>query len=378
MFEKLKIKRDYKKINKLFDYFIENEFDHYREKIDLDGLYSIDVFIEVFTQRIIENKISMNNTLAILSSFLTYDDDEMKTNIIRSTLEKVYDNDNFIKNYCDNFYRFPIALELSELNFNALIPIFLKIINSDINKLSVEILSWVIHNINMEVVLEKQYTNQLIDIMNEKIEKLTNISNDESIFGDEFNLNYYCGFIQLSKHISNDKTIELLKNIYINKMPHTIKLRIINSMIANEISISENVLEKMFEDKRDGYSTFILLEELRAKKIIPKNISLTQEDIATFRMDDWLKFYSGWECEPSELKIIDHIDKDNHRYYIFSFKDLNAENKEKVMVGVSQGYEIGKLESGVGGEDYSQFAEIEDNYLKQAKDLLNELEDYEK
>jgi len=92
-------------------------------------------------------------------------------------------------------------------------------------------------------------------------------------------------------------------------------------------------------------------------------------------MDDWLRLYSGWNCEPSELKIIDHIDKDKHRYYIFSFKDLNAVDKEKVMIGVSQGYKIGILSSYGISENYSTFDEIENDYIKQAEELLKKIEE---
>ena len=374
MFEKLKIKRDYKKINQLFDYFVENEFNRHRDKIELDGLYSADVFIDVFSQRIIKNKINMYNTISIIEYFL-FSSDELKINIIKKVLEKVYNNDNFVNSYCTSFFRFSRAYNLSKLTFNILISVFIKIIDSYINKLSIDILSLVIHNINNDVILEKEYINQLIDLMNKKINIINENFDNKNNVKDQNVLNYYCEIIRLSRHIYNDKTIELLKKIDINKMPANIKLKVVESMIINNISISNDIIEKIFENTINGIDMLELLERMKVKYLIPKNIKLVQEDIALYRIEGWLTDYMYFSCKPSELKIIDHIDKNNHRYYIFSFKDLNAENKEKVMVGVSQGYEIGNLSSCGIGENYSTFDEIENDYIKQAEELLKKIEE---
>jgi len=372
MFEKLKIKRDYKKINQLFDYFIKNEFNRHKDKIELDGLYSTDVFVDVFSQRIIKNKINMYNIISIIEYFL-FSSDELKINIIKKVLEKVYNNDNFVNSYCTSFFRFSRAYNLSKLKFNILIPVFIKIIDSHINKLSIDILGLVIHNINNDVILEEEYINQLIDLMNKKIDIINENFDNKSNVKDQNVSNYYCEIIRLSRRIYNKKTIELFKKIDINKLPDNIKLKVVEFMIINNISISNDIIEKMFEDTINGIDMFELLERLKVKHLIPKNIKLTQEDIALYRIEAWLTDPMCFSVKPSELKIIDHLDKNKIRYYIFSFKDLNDIDKEKVMIGISQGYKIGKLSDSGILEDYSWFEKIEKNYVKQAEKLLDEL-----
>jgi len=374
MFEKLKIKRDYKKINQLFDYFIKNEFNRHKDKIELDGLYSTDVFVDVFSQRIIKNKINMYNIISIIEYFL-FSSDELKINIIKKVLEKVYNNDNFVNSYCTSFFRFSRAYNLSKLKFNILIPVFIKIIDSHINKLSIDILGLVIHNINNDVILEEEYINQLIDLMNKKIDIINENFDNKSNVKDQNVSNYYCEIIRLSRRIYNKKTIELFKKIDINKLPDNIKLKVVEFMIINNISISNDIIEKMFEDTINGIDMFELLERLKVKHLIPKNIKLTQEDIALYRIKEWLTDPICFSCKPFELKIIGYLDKNKIRYYIFSFKDLNAVDKEKVMIGVSQGYKIGILSSYGISENYSTFDEIENDYIKQAEELLKKIEE---
>ena len=374
MFEKLKIMRDYRKINKLFDYFIKNGFNRHKDKIELDGLYSTDVFVDVFSQRIIKNKINMYNTISIIEYFL-FSSDELKINIIKKVLEKIYNNDNFVNSYCTSFFRFSRAYNLSKLTFNILIPVFIKIIDSHINKLSIDILGLVIHNINNDVILEEEYINQLIDLMNKKIDIINENFDNKSNVKDQNVSNYYCEIIRLSRHIYNNKTIELFKKIDINKMPDNIKLKVVEFMIINNISISNDIIEKMFEDTINGIDMFELLERLKVKHLIPKNIKLTQEDIALYRIKEWLTDAMCFSCKPFELKIIGYLDKNKIRYYIFSFKDLNAVDKEKVMIGVSQGYKIGILSCYGISENYSTFDEIENDYIKQAEELLKKIEE---
>ena len=375
MFNKLKIKKEYKKVNALFDYLSKNTFDYRKEKIDLDNLFSIDIFIDLFTKRIIENKISIYNTINILSSFLFASDDKLKIKVITKTLEKIYKNDNFINNYEKSIYSFPSAYELSESKFNSFIPTFIKIINYNINKLSIDILNLIIFNLNMEVPLEKQNINLLIDTMNSKIEKINEIFDDKNNTKNNFNLKYYAMFITLAKYLYDDKTIKILKNIYIEKLPHEIKLRLVENMILKEIEISENIIKIMFENPKDSFSTLSLLERVNAHKLIPKNINLTQDDIAIINMDNWLKYYSGYECEPLDLKIIDTIIKNNYKYYIFSFRNNNSEDINKKMIGISQGYDTKTLRTNGIGEDYSEFEKISDNYINQAEKLLKKLEE---
>ena len=375
MFNKFKIKKEYKKINDLFDYLSKNTFDYRKEKIDLDNLFSIDIFIDLFTKRIIENKISIYNTINILSSFLFASDDKLKIKVITKTLEKIYKNDNFINNYEKSIYSFPSAYELSESKFNSFIHTFIKIINYNINKLSIDILNLIIFNLNMEVPLEKQNINLLIDTMNSKIEKINEIFDDKNNTKNNFNLKYYAMFITLAKYLYDDKTIKILKNIYIEKLPYEIKLKLIENMILKEIEISEKIIKIMFENPKDSFSTLSLLERVNARKLIPKNINLTQDDVAIINMDNWLRYYSGYECEPLDLKIIDTIIKNNYKYYIFSFRNNNSEDINKKMIGISQGYDTKTLRTNGIGEDYSEFEKISDNYINQAEKLLKKLEE---
>ena len=146
-------------------------------------------------------------------------------------------------------------------------------------------------------------------------------------------------------------------------------------MILKEIEISENIIKIMFENPKDSFSTLSLLERVNARKLIPKNINLTQDDVAIINMDNWLRYYSGYECEPLDLKIIDTIIKNNYKYYIFSFRNNNSEDINKKMIGISQGYDTKTLRTNGIGEDYSEFEKISDNYINQAEKLLKKLEE---
>ena len=67
---------------------------------------------------------------------------------------------------------------------------------------------------------------------------------------------------------------------------------------------------------------------------------ITQEEIATYQMIEWLCFPSELGCEPEEIKIIDKLEKNGYCYYIFSFKSPTEISPSKSLSEKIQGLSL--------------------------------------
>lgn len=372
--DNFKIRRDYKNINELFNYLEENK--EMISHIDLDKVYCIEVFIDIFYQKIINKEISIETSVRILGNFLHELDNDSKNYIFRSVLDKIYNNEDFVKAYCnDTIYKFPSRCNFPDKNFHKLIDTFIKILEIHTNKLANDILTFIIFNLDINGEFDKLTKRRLVNIINKKLEELKILSNTKINAIDDNISHNYCLFIKLSEFVYNDETINIIKKITINNLTFNIKLELLKVMIVKELEISKNNISSMFENIENGYNTLSLFERINAQKLIPKDVNITQEDIAMISMKEWITTFSGLDCEPSELKIINSILVDNYRYYVFKFRNPDIGNYP--LLAVSKGYKEGSITTQGIGDDYSEFEELTDNYLEQVCKLIDTVKNLE-
>ena len=99
------------------------------------------------------------------------------------------------------------------------------------------------------------------------------------------------------------------------------------------------------------------------------------KDIAKAKMIEWLACPMELGEAPSEIELVDILEKDNMDYYIYKFKG-NAEDDEdnEYMLGISGGFEKGKLTTEDSGDTFSGFDPIQPDYKKQAEEIIELIE----
>lgn len=145
-------------------------------------------------------------------------------------------------------------------------------------------------------------------------------------------------------------------------------------MLANNIEVSKEIINNLFQKKTYQKKIINLLERYNKKELLPTNTEITQEKIAIENMIEWLMFPSELGCKPVDLKIIDNIIIDSYCYYIFSFKNPKKP-KSKPMIAVSRGYKVGEITTEGIGSDFSNFEKITDNYEEQVAEIFKTLSD---
>jgi hypothetical protein len=365
-----------KKVEKLIEELEKNTFFLVKpelNKFNFNNDYTVKYFIDKFILELEKGNIKMNDFIEIIDYFYECDNN-YKFNIFKSLFEKLYLNNNFINGYEESFYRLPINLKINEDNYKDIIDLFLDVLEKYDNSLSCNICQIIVVNDKYGKLLTKEQKNRLVKIINKKI------SNYSSNFGDdkEYMEEYYRALFFLASYINNKKTIEIVNEKYKDDLPNDIKIHCLNFKFVNKIEVSKKEINKMFEDIESTCSMLDLLEYLGKTDLIPKKCKFTQEDIAVYKLVEWLKYPTELGQEPDEIKVVDKLEMDGYVFYICSFTCLKNDSFKKKgnMIGISGGFEKGKFTADSICSPFSEFETIGDNCIEQAENLINTLMDW--
>lgn len=209
----------------------------------------------------------------------------------------------------------------------------------------------------------------LISSINDKLSQIISYLNESS----EIDNSVYIALevlLDVSTHINNENTFNLLKQFENLKLNKDSKLFLIKATSANNIKIKEELLKELAEDYNFSYRLLQVLEGINKINVYPKDL-LSQERIAKSLMIDWLKYPTELNDEPEYIELVDTIKNENIIYYIFKFTAKEGSLKERgYMIGVSGGFYIDKISSQNTGHTFSNFETITDDYKKQAENII--------
>jgi len=217
--------------------------------------------------------------------------------------------------------------------------------------------------------LDEELRNELLESINEKFESLIDyIKNNEEV--DDSAYSTLELLLDISTHINNEKSFELIEKIGKLKLNVDSLLFLIKFQAINNIEIDQSMVKWIVEDDYNAYRLLEILERIRKTEILPEGI-LTQEKIAMANMIHWLIYSTELGKEPEHIELVDTLEKENTVFYIYKFKAQDGKFKERnYMLGISGGYEKGVVTTQTTGYTFSNFEEIQDDYKKQAECII--------
>ncbi len=149
-----------------------------------------------------------------------------------------------------------------------------------------------------------------------------------------------------------------------------VKYELVNGNAANPAH-----MEKIMSDRTLQFRFLRILDSLNKLSLMEDK--MTQEDIVLARMVDWLIYPTELGKLPTDIQHVSSFEKDNLVYYILKFTtDLDALKDRGYMIGVTGGYEKGKLTTNDTGLTFSEFESITDDYEAQAKKIIDNMMKY--
>lgn len=180
--------------------------------------------------------------------------------------------------------------------------------------------------------------------------------------------------LDVSSFINDKETLKYVEGLRNMQLATGPSIFLIKSEVCNGLKIDENAMERLLQKGDTAYALFRVLEKIEKQNIIPAG-RITMKDIAKAKMIEWLACPMELGEAPKEIELVDILEKDNMEYYIYKFKG-NAEDDEEdeYMLGISGGFEKGKLTTEDSGDTFSGFDPIQPDYKKQAEEIIELIE----
>ena len=219
--------------------------------------------------------------------------------------------------------------------------------------------------------LNDEEKNVLINATIRKLNAIANyLDNNENIFPSVYeDLEL---IIDLASHMKNPKITELIKNLEKYNLTYSCKLFIIKYKLINNIEIAN--IEEMLENKDEIERLISIFEKENKLDLLPLE-KITQESIARSNMIRWLEYPTEIGHKPEIIELLGEFEIDGIVCYAYKFKDSNFKIKD-YMIGISGGYEKGKITACDTGWTFSNFELVNDNYINQAKSMVEQIKGY--
>lgn len=202
--------------------------------------------------------------------------------------------------------------------------------------------------------------NDIIDYLNNTKEV------DESVYNDLELI------IDLTSHIKDKTITDLILKLDSHKLNYSNKLFILKYKLINNIEIDN--IDEMLNNKNELVRLVSIFEDNNKIEMLPLD-KITQESIAKSNMIRWLEYPTELGHKPEIIELLDTFEVDGNICYAYKFKDSNFRIKD-YMIGVSGGYQKDKITAKDTGWTFSNFELLNDDYLSQAKSLVEQIKGY--
>ena len=219
-----------------------------------------------------------------------------------------------------------------------------------------------------ELFTEEQY-NTLTNSINTKLSILkkyiTEAKEDipDSVF-DTLEM-----IFDLATYIHNDDTIEILRRYENVKLSLNARVFYIKALMVNNImDIKSTWWNELYNDNQAYNALARMLTGIEAENKIPAKF-INTEKLSEAVMVDWLTYPTELGKVPDSINLIGSIEKEDLIFYIYKFtSDKYADRGE--MIGVSGSFVKGSITMSEAGFVFSKFETINDDYKKQAEDII--------
>lgn len=153
----------------------------------------------------------------------------------------------------------------------------------------------------------------------------------------------------------------------------TADIFIIKYKAINSIDIIPEKVSKLKNDDTKLWLLYNILEELGLNEKYLGDVS--QESLAKSHMIRWLTYPTELGDAPDKIELLGEFMYKNTKCFAYKFSKKDFQVKGD-MLGVVGGYPIDKVSSISSGYTFSKFEKVEDDWKKQANDLVKFISGY--
>lgn len=177
----------------------------------------------------------------------------------------------------------------------------------------------------------------------------------------------------------NNEEIDLLVQdmVETNKLDTACLLFAIKNYVIHEMPVEEEYMNIVASNPEYAYRLYNILEKEGKQDIFPQKYN-TQEYIAKMHMIEWLRYPTELGKIPDEIEYVGIVEEDEIQYYIYQFKEKEGAFQDfGYMMGISGGFpKQEKPTSFHTGITFSKFEPIEQDYKRQAEEMIAFVQKY--
>ncbi|MBO5349354.1 MAG: hypothetical protein J6A89_06010 [Clostridia bacterium] len=355
-FEKLK-----EKINNLNCESTE-ELKNFEENIDITLDDFNNLVEDIFSDKIEELDL---NKIPYVIDELYQSNDQIKFMLCCILIEATCFDLPFITNLED----YPLFKEKYETLKNTLVTVYEAVDNCVANCMALIILN----NDPTFELLDQEQKEILINATNRKLQDIINyLKNSENIDNTVYqDLEL---IIDLASYMNDRKINKQIEELSSLPLDFSCSLFIAKYKLINNISIKSEEIEKLIQDKKEIDRVVSVFEKNGGNNLLAK-MEIKQEEIAKSAMINWLEYPTELGEEPDDIELLGTLDLNGEIVYIYKFKSHIFDDKG-YMIGISGGYERDKITSMTTGLTFSKFETLENDFMKQGKELVEFINEY--
>ena len=207
----------------------------------------------------------------------------------------------------------------------------------------------------------------ILKSLNNKLELLYNYFNENEHVDDAIYFSLEI-LLDLATYLNDVDTLNWLDKLSVSRINVSSKIFLTKALLVNNMVVSDQLIDELV--KEEAYRFASVLSRINRLDVI-ENKDIVQEDIARSKMINWLMYPTELGDTLKDIVFVDKFEMDDMDYFIYKFTSTNDYFADKgYMLGVTGGYEKGKLSVDDCGHTFSKFEPIQDDYVEQAKEIV--------
>jgi hypothetical protein len=314
----------------------------------------------VFSEDI--NKFDMSK-LPYLIDELYKSNDELKFMLCCMIIESTCDKLSFIT----NLEIYPIVEAKFNTILNTLVTVYDHVDNGIANCMALIL----IKNDPKLNHLDDEQKNTILNATRRKLNDIFNYLKTDNINPTVFfDLEV---IVDLSCYLNDSNISNLISKIDELGDNQSADLYIIKYKIINNMNLNENKINMYSKDDSKVFTLYRIMEELGVQDKYLTDT--TQEQLAIAEMKRWLSYPNELGSDPDMIELLGQFTFNEQRFFAYKFMK-NGFPIEGELLGVSGGYPLNRISSIASGYTFSKFEMVEEDWRKQALDLVKFISNY--
>lgn len=302
-------------------------------------------------------------------------------------IECLYANDNKIKFFFSNmlieetYETIPFITNLEQIRiskekYELLLPTLVRVAKKCYNGVADCMYLILLNNDPNGVLLKDEQKQEIVLSLEDKLPQIYNfIKNNDDIPQEVYSaleilLDVSCGFIS-EKIIEDIMKINTLTNL--NQM---CRLFLIKTALVNNFEYNKKFINDLAEDDLYISKLYSVLYRIGKTSEFPEKY-LNLESFAKSNMIDWLRYPTELGEIPNTIEMLGNFEENDEIFFIYKFTCSKEVFKDKgEMLGVAGGYSKNDNKFEPSGFTFSKFESVEEDFIKQAKEVVSMIRDY--